>query len=82
MSTRRRDEKRRDLAFSAIDDDPAVRAKAEWALKWLGSDASFGERLVAFAAVEGVMFSSSFASVFYLKKRGLRALPGLYQSNS
>ena len=76
-----RDEKRRNLLFSAIDDDPAVRAKADWALKWLGGDAPFGERLVAFAAVEGIMFSASFAAIFYFRKRGI-SLPGLYQSNT
>lgn len=76
-----RDEQRRNALLSAIDDDPAVSAKAAWALKWIGSDASFGERLVAFAAVEGIMFSSSFAAIFYFRKRGI-ALPGLYQSNT
>jgi ribonucleotide reductase beta subunit family protein with ferritin-like domain len=76
-----KDEKRRNLLLSAIDDDPAVSAKAAWALRWIGSDASFGERLVAFAAVEGIMFSSSFAAIFYFRKRGI-ALPGLYQSNT
>ena len=76
-----RDEKRRNALLSAIDDDPAVSAKAAWAIKWIGSDASFGERLVAFAAVEGIMFSSSFAAIFYFRKRGI-SLPGLYQSNT
>lgn len=56
-----------------------MRAKAEWALRWIGSDASFAERLVGFAAVEGIFFSGSFCAVFWLKKRGL--MPGLTFSN-
>ncbi|XP_033095922.1 ribonucleoside-diphosphate reductase small chain-like [Anneissia japonica] len=59
---------------------PCVKKKADWAMRWIEStDASFGERLVAFAAVEGVFFSGSFAAVFWLKKRGL--MPGLTFSN-
>lgn len=76
-----KDATRREQLFRAIDENVAVRAKAEWALQWLGSDASFGERLVAFAAVEGILFSSSFAAIFYFRKRGI-SLPGLYQSNT
>ncbi len=53
--------------------------KAEWALKWIGDDSSFAERLVAFAAVEGIFFSGSFCAIFWLKKRGL--MPGLTFSN-
>jgi ribonucleoside-diphosphate reductase beta chain len=64
--------------FHAIDTVPAVRKKAEWALKWI-SNGSFAERLVAFAAVEGIFFSGSFCSIFWLKKRGL--MPGLTFSN-
>ena len=64
--------------FNAIDTVPAVQKKAEWALKWISSD-SFVERLVAFAAVEGIFFSGSFCSIFWLKKRGL--MPGLSFSN-
>jgi ribonucleotide reductase beta subunit family protein with ferritin-like domain len=56
-----------------------VHRKAEWAKKWIGSDASFAERLIGFAAVEGIFFSGSFCSIFWLKKRGL--LPGLTFSN-
>jgi len=57
-----------------------VKKKADWALKWIGDkNASFAERLVAFAAVEGIFFSGSFASIFWLKKRGL--MPGLTFSN-
>lgn len=65
--------------FNAIETVPCVQKKAEWALKWIEGDASFGERLVAFAAVEGIFFSGSFCSIFWLKKRGL--MPGLAFSN-
>jgi ribonucleoside-diphosphate reductase beta chain len=64
--------------FNAIDTVPAIKKKAEWALKWIGSE-SFVERLLAFAAVEGIFFSGSFCSIFWLKKRGL--MPGLTFSN-
>jgi ribonucleoside-diphosphate reductase beta chain len=64
--------------FNAIDTIPAVKKKAEWALNWI-SNASFQERLIAFAAVEGIFFSGSFCSIFWMKKRGL--LPGLCFSN-
>jgi ribonucleoside-diphosphate reductase beta chain len=64
--------------FHAIDTVPAVRKKAEWALRWI-ENGSFAERLVAFAAVEGIFFSGSFCSIFWLKKRGL--MPGLTFSN-
>ena len=64
--------------FNAIDTIPAIQKKAEWALKWIDSD-SFAERLIAFAAVEGIFFSGSFCSIFWLKKRGL--MPGLTFSN-
>jgi len=66
--------------LNAIDTVPCVRRKAAWALKWLDSgSASFAERMVAFAAVEGVFFSGSFCAIFWLKKRGL--MPGLAFSN-
>jgi ribonucleoside-diphosphate reductase beta chain len=64
--------------FNAIDTIPAVKKKAEWALRWIDKG-SFAERLVAFAAVEGIFFSGSFCSIFWLKKRGL--MPGLTFSN-
>ncbi|WP_299672482.1 ribonucleotide-diphosphate reductase subunit beta [uncultured Tenacibaculum sp.] len=64
--------------FKAIEVFPAIKKKADWALKWIESD-SFAERLIAFAAVEGIFFSGSFCSIFWLKKRGL--LPGLTFSN-
>lgn len=70
--------------FQAIDTVPAVKRKAEWALKWMGprpdgSAPSFAQRLVAFACVEGIFFSGSFCAIFWLKKRGL--MPGLSFSN-
>ena len=64
--------------FNALDVFPAIRKKADWALKWIESD-SFAERLIAFAAVEGIFFSGAFCSIFWLKKRGL--MPGLTFSN-
>jgi ribonucleoside-diphosphate reductase beta chain len=64
--------------FHAIDTVPAVKKKAEWALRWI-SQGNFAQRLVAFAAVEGIFFSGSFCSIFWLKKRGL--MPGLTFSN-
>jgi ribonucleoside-diphosphate reductase beta chain len=73
-----KDEKEKDDLFKAIEVFPAIKEKAEWALKWIDSP-SFAERLIAFAAVEGIFFSGSFCSIFWLKKRGL--LPGLTFSN-
>lgn len=64
--------------FGAIETIPCVKKKAEWALRWIKND-NFVERLVAFAAVEGIFFSGSFCSIFWLKKRGL--MPGLSFSN-
>merc|ERR1712102_225089 len=58
---------------------PPVRAKAEWAVQWMKGDNSFAERIVAFAAVEGILFSGSFCAIYWLKKRGL--MPGLTFSN-
>jgi ribonucleoside-diphosphate reductase beta chain len=68
----------KDKLFHAIDNYPSIMKKAEWALKWIGTG-SFAERLIAFAAVEGIFFSGSFCSIFWLKKRGL--MPGLSFSN-
>jgi ribonucleoside-diphosphate reductase subunit M2 len=65
--------------LDAIHTIPAVAKKARWALRWTGSDASFAERLIAFACVEGIHFSGSFCAIFWLKKRGL--MPGLTFSN-
>ena len=64
--------------FHAMDTVPSIKKKANWAVKWINSD-SFVERLIAFAAVEGIFFSGSFCSIFWLKKRGL--MPGLTFSN-
>jgi ribonucleoside-diphosphate reductase beta chain len=65
--------------FRAIEDVPCVKKKAQWALKWISSDATFATRLIAFAAVEGIFFSGSFCAIFWLKKRNL--MPGLTFSN-
>ena len=71
--------KDRELLFSAHTSVPSVERKAKWAQKYIGSSATFAERLVAFAAVEGIFFSGSFCAIFWLKKRGL--MPGLTFSN-
>ncbi|MCU0416324.1 MAG: ribonucleoside-diphosphate reductase small subunit [Cytophagaceae bacterium] len=73
-----KDPAEKDKLFNAIDTVPCVGKKAEWALKWI-NNGSFIERLIAFAAVEGIFFSGSFCSIFWLKKRGL--MPGLSFSN-
>jgi ribonucleoside-diphosphate reductase beta chain len=72
------EEKEKDKLFKAIENFPAIKKKADWALKWIESP-SFAERLIAFAAVEGIFFSGAFCSIFWLKKRGL--MPGLTFSN-
>ncbi len=73
-----KDNKEKDRLFNAIDTLPFVKTKADWALRWI-DEGSFAERLIAFAAVEGIFFSGSFCSIFWLKKRGL--MPGLSFSN-
>ncbi len=73
-----KDEAEKDRLFHAIETVPCVKRKAEWALRWI-DNGNFAERLVAFAAVEGIFFSGSFCSIFWLKKRGL--MPGLTFSN-
>lgn len=73
-----KDTKERTHLLHAIDTVPCVQRKAKWALRWI-EEGSFAERLVAFAAVEGIFFSGSFCSIFWLKKRGL--MPGLTFSN-
>ena len=73
-----KDEAEKDKLFNAIENFPAIKKKADWALKWIESP-SFAERLIAFAAVEGIFFSGAFCSIFWLKKRGL--MPGLTFSN-
>ena len=69
----------RDRLFSAHATIPSVERKASWAQRYIGSDATFAERLIAFATVEGIFFSGSFCAIFWLKKRGL--MPGLTFSN-
>ncbi|KAF5668457.1 ribonucleoside-diphosphate reductase subunit M2 [Fusarium heterosporum] len=70
----------RTYLFNAVDTIPCIRKKADWAIKWIqDKDSTFAQRLVAFAAVEGIFFSGAFASIFWLKKRGL--MPGLTFSN-
>ena len=72
--------KQRQYLFDAIDTIPCIRKKADWALRWIADkESTFAQRLIAFAAVEGIFFSGSFASIFWLKKRGL--MPGLTFSN-
>ncbi|MCS7027680.1 MAG: ribonucleoside-diphosphate reductase small subunit [Bacteroidia bacterium] len=74
-----KDDKEKYRLLNAIETVPCVQKKAEWALKWINNTDSFAERLVAFAAVEGIFFSGSFCAIFWLKKRGL--MPGLSFSN-
>ena len=73
-----KDSKEKDKLFNAIETLDCVKKKAKWALRWI-EQANFAERLIAFAAVEGIFFSGSFCSIFWLKKRGL--MPGLSFSN-
>ncbi|GAK92835.1 ribonucleotide reductase of class Ia (aerobic) beta subunit [Nonlabens ulvanivorans] len=73
-----KDDKEKDQLFRAIENFPAIKLKADWAMKWIDSP-SFAERLIAFAAVEGIFFSGAFCSIYWLKKRGL--MPGLTFSN-
>lgn len=79
LQTYIRDSAERARLLDAIHTIPAVAKKAAWALRWTGSGASFAERLVAFACVEGIHFSGAFCAIFWLKKRGL--MPGLTFSN-
>merc|ERR1712022_66601 len=74
-----REPSEKEKIFDAIHTMPAVREKAEWAVQWMQKDNSFAERVVAFAAVEGILFSGSFCAIYWLKKRGL--MPGLTFSN-
>ncbi|KAF8484957.1 ribonucleotide reductase small subunit [Russula ochroleuca] len=75
-----KDPAQREHLFDAVETIPCVKKKADWALTWISDrQSTFAERLVAFAAVEGIFFSGSFASIFWLKKRGL--MPGLTFSN-
>jgi len=73
-----KNEEEKDKLFNALENFPAIKKKADWAMKWIDSP-SFAERLIAFAAVEGIFFSGAFCSIFWLKKRGI--MPGLTFSN-
>jgi ribonucleoside-diphosphate reductase subunit M2 len=79
LDTYIKDKKKKEHLFNAIVTIPCIAKKASWAMKWMGSTNCFAERLIAFAAVEGIHFSSSFCAIFWLKKRGL--MPGLAFSN-
>tara|TARA_Y100000385_G_C13049484_1_gene619040 strand:+ start:741 stop:1721 length:981 start_codon:yes stop_codon:yes gene_type:complete len=74
-----KDQTEKDYLFNAIDNIPCIKKKADWALKWIYGQDDFALRLLAFAAIEGIFFSGSFCSIFWLKKRGL--MPGLTFSN-
>lgn len=74
------DKAKQKFLFNALSNIPCIQKKAEWALRWTDAKhASFQERLIAFAAVEGIFFSGSFCAIFWLKNRGL--MPGLCTSN-
>ncbi len=79
LDTYIRDPDEKTKLFNAIETIPCIAKKAKWALKWCSSKRPFGERLVAFAAVEGIFFSGSFCAIYWIKKRGL--MPGLTFSN-
>merc|ERR1712160_216110 len=74
-----KDPAEKDELFDAMHTMPPVQEKAQWAIQWMNTENSFAERIVAFAAVEGVLFSGSFCAIYWLKKRGL--MPGLTFSN-
>ena len=75
-----KDQQEKARLFNAIETMPVIAKKAHWALEWIKSpERSFAERLVAFAAVEGIFFSGSFCAIYWLKKRNL--MPGLTFSN-
>ena len=75
-----KDDTRKTQLFEAMNNFPCIKKKADWAIKWINDkDSSFATRLIAFACVEGIFFSGSFCSIFWLKKRGL--MPGLTFSN-
>lgn len=80
IDTYERNPEEKDKLFNAVNTFPAIREKASWAMKWIQHpEASFAQRLIAFAIVEGVYFSSSFAAIFWLRERGI--LPGLSYAN-
>lgn len=75
-----KDDKEKTKLFEAIDNFPCIKKKSDWAIKWINDNrSSFATRLIAFACVEGIFFSGSFCSIYWLKKRGL--MPGLTFSN-
>jgi len=74
-----KDPKEKDFLFNALQNLECVSKKGQWALRWIDNAPSFAHRLIAFAAVEGIFFSGSFCSIYWLKKRGL--MPGLTFSN-
>merc|ERR1712072_78810 len=74
-----KDENEKDFLFKSMHNVEVIKKKANWALKWINTNDDFAERLVAFAAVEGIFFSGSFCAIFWLKKRGL--MSGLTFSN-
>jgi ribonucleoside-diphosphate reductase beta chain len=74
-----KDVQRKKQLFNAIEEIPCIKRKADWALRWISSKEDFGTRVVAFAIIEGVFFSASFCSIYWLKQRGL--MPGLTFSN-
>merc|ERR1712080_405737 len=74
-----RDPVEKDRVFDAMHTMPPVEEKAQWAVQWMNTENCFAERLMAFAAVEGILFSGSFCAIYWLKKRGL--MPGLTFSN-
>ena len=75
-----KDETKKNKLFNAIENIPSIKKKADWAIKWINDkESTFGKRIIAFAAVEGIFFSGAFCSIFWLKKRGL--MPGLCFSN-
>jgi ribonucleoside-diphosphate reductase subunit M2 len=67
------------MLFNAVSTLPYIKKKADWAIRWINDKTPFAERLVAFACVEGIFFSGSFASIFWLRERGV--MPGLTFSN-
>ena len=80
ISTYINDKNKQNNLFNALENYPCIKAKGEWAIKWIeNKDASFASRLIAFACVEGIFFSGAFCSIYWLKKRGL--MPGLTFSN-
>lgn len=75
-----KDTSEKNKLFNAIEHIPAVKKKAEWAIRWIDSQSDFAKRLVAFAVVEGIFFSGSFCAIYWFRKRGL--LPGLATANN